>query len=70
MTAFRYAIAIVLVAGAAGLGVRLYVLYRRAERARAILEELIAANRARPRPGMERRDDRLLDQYGRRRPTR
>jgi len=46
---------------------RLYVLWRRAERARAILDELIAANRARPRPGMERRDDRLMLEAGRRR---
>jgi len=67
MTAFRYVLAMALVAGAAGLGVRLYVLWRRAERARAILEELIAANRARPRPGMERRDDRLMLEAGRRR---
>ena len=45
----------------------LYVRWRRMRRAAAILEELIAANRARPRPGMERRDDRLMLEAGRRR---
>lgn len=53
---------------AAGAIVRLlYVRWRRMRRAAAILEELIAANRARPRPGMERRDDRLMLEAGRRR---
>jgi len=58
---------LVLVVAASVISFRLYVLWRRAERARAILDELIAANRARPRPGMERRDDRLMLEAGRRR---
>ena len=67
MTSGATLFVLVLLAGALALGVRLYVLWKRAERARAILDELINANRAKPRPGMARRDDRLLQEAGRRR---
>ena len=59
MTSGATLVVLVLLAGALAIGVRLYVLWKRAERARAILDDLINANRARPRPGMERRDDRF-----------
>lgn len=62
-----YVIFVALVLAAVALARELYIRWRRIQRAAAILDELIEANRAKPRPGMERRDDRLLQEAGRRR---
>jgi len=58
--------AVLLVVAAALSGVAFYLERRNARRDAAVLEDLIRANRARSRPGMERRDDRLLEAAGRR----
>lgn len=62
-----YVIAAAFILAAVAFARELYLSWRRMQRSAAILEELIAANRARPRPGMERRDDRLMLEAGRRR---
>jgi len=63
----RAALVVLPLVVAVAVGWRLYVLWRRMRIAEAVAAELIEANRARWRPGMERRDDRLLQEAGRRR---